>query len=194
MPSGGSPAQVVRENVVALHMEDSAWDALLLMAQMVTLTTPPGDSFGHPGAAALARCSLAGRIVADSLQTPNVVPFSEGSRPKLLDQVRHTIRIPAYHPATETDQGRRAAYTGYELAATASLGYKIANETSFGTRDANLIFEAVAASGVVLGSAQTAFRIVSGGTSGTASARIAALSDEEIRRVTSVQVRWAYGR
>ena len=29
--------------------------------------------------------------MADSPQTPSVVPFPDGSRPKLLDQVRQTI-------------------------------------------------------------------------------------------------------
>jgi site-specific recombinase XerD len=77
-------------------MRCCAWQIIL------TLTTPPGDSFGHPGAAALARCWLAGRIVADSLQPPRAVPFPEGSRPKLLDQVRHTIRMRHYSRRTET--------------------------------------------------------------------------------------------
>ena len=40
--------------------------------------------------------------MADSLQTPNVVPFAEESRPKLLDQVRHTIRMRHYSRRTET--------------------------------------------------------------------------------------------
>ena len=40
--------------------------------------------------------------MADSLQTPNVGPFPEGSRPKLLDQVRHTIRMRHYSRRTET--------------------------------------------------------------------------------------------
>ncbi len=41
--------------------------------------------------------------MADSPQTPKVVPFSEaGSRPKLLDQVRHTIRMRHYSRRTET--------------------------------------------------------------------------------------------
>lgn len=40
--------------------------------------------------------------MADSLQTPDVVPFPEGSRPKLLDQVRHIIRMRHYSRRTET--------------------------------------------------------------------------------------------
>ena len=40
--------------------------------------------------------------MADSLQTPNAVPFPEGSRPKLLDQVRRTIRMRHYSRRTET--------------------------------------------------------------------------------------------
>jgi site-specific recombinase XerD len=40
--------------------------------------------------------------MADSLHTPSVVPFPEGSRLKLLDQVRHTIRMRHYSRRTET--------------------------------------------------------------------------------------------
>jgi hypothetical protein len=39
--------------------------------------------------------------MADSRQTPSVVPLPEGSRPKLLDQVRHTIRMRHYSQRTE---------------------------------------------------------------------------------------------
>ena len=39
--------------------------------------------------------------MADSLQTPSVVPLPGGSRPKLLDQVRHTIRMRHYSRRTE---------------------------------------------------------------------------------------------
>src|SRR6266550_9468786 len=41
-------------------------------------------------------------MMADSLQPPNVVAFPEGSRPKLLDQVRHAIRMRHYSRRTET--------------------------------------------------------------------------------------------
>lgn len=37
--------------------------------------------------------------MADSLQTPHIVPVLEGSRPKLLEEVRHTVRMPALQPA-----------------------------------------------------------------------------------------------
>src|SRR5213596_1739768 len=41
--------------------------------------------------------------MADSPQAPNVAPTREsGSRPKLLDQVRHTIRMRHYSRRTET--------------------------------------------------------------------------------------------
>jgi hypothetical protein len=40
--------------------------------------------------------------MADFLRTPNVGPFPDGSRPKLLDQVRHTIRTRHYSRRTET--------------------------------------------------------------------------------------------
>ena len=39
--------------------------------------------------------------MADSRQTPDIVPFAEGSRPKLLDLVRHTIRMRHYSRRTE---------------------------------------------------------------------------------------------
>jgi hypothetical protein len=39
--------------------------------------------------------------MADSPQNPNVVPLAEGSRPKLLDQVRQTIRMRHYSRRTE---------------------------------------------------------------------------------------------
>jgi hypothetical protein len=39
--------------------------------------------------------------MADSLQPLPVVPFADGSRPKLLDQVRHTIRMRHYSRRTE---------------------------------------------------------------------------------------------
>ena len=39
--------------------------------------------------------------MANSHQIPTVVPFSEGTRPKLLDQVRHAIRMRHYSRRTE---------------------------------------------------------------------------------------------
>jgi len=39
--------------------------------------------------------------MADSPQAPNVVPFPDGARPKLLDQVRHVIRMRHYSRRTE---------------------------------------------------------------------------------------------
>jgi site-specific recombinase XerD len=50
----------------------------------------------------MARSSLVGRGMADSIQTPSVVAFPEGTRPKLLDQVRHSIRVRHYSRRTET--------------------------------------------------------------------------------------------
>jgi integron integrase len=39
--------------------------------------------------------------MADSHQAPDVVPFTDGPRPKLLDQVRHAIRMRHYSRRTE---------------------------------------------------------------------------------------------
>lgn len=39
--------------------------------------------------------------MANSHQAPNLVPFPDGTRPKLLDQVRHAIRTRHYSRRTE---------------------------------------------------------------------------------------------
>jgi hypothetical protein len=107
--------------------------------------------------------------------------------------------VPQHHTAVETNNTKRDAFTDYELAATATVTYKIIDKTffesatDFRNMDASIIFEVLTGSGVVLGSAKTTFRIVGGGTSGNASAKISSLSDEEIRRVTLVRARWEYG-
>lgn len=57
--------------------------------------------------------------------------------------------IPARHEAIETDKGRRDAFTDYDVAATATVVYKIADQAFFekairsNSIDFNVIFEAV---------------------------------------------------
>ncbi len=104
------------------------------------------------------------------------------------------------NPAIETDKIKLNAYTGYSIAATARVKYEIHDSeffettTRFGNLEARAVFEATSASDVVLGSAYGTFRLVRGGSSGTVSATISGLGEDEIRRVTRVTVRWEYGR
>ena len=46
----------------------------------------------------------------ETTQTPHVVPVLEGSRPKPLDRVRHTIRMPAPQPADSVARAFRRQY------------------------------------------------------------------------------------
>jgi len=92
----------------------------------------------------------------------------------------------------EADRGWRRASTGYELAVTATVEYKISDQ-DFASSDANVIFEALSATGVVLGSTKAFFRFTKNGSSGQISAKIVGLSEEEVRRVTSVHAKWEDG-
>ena len=100
----------------------------------------------------------------------------------------------------ETEKVKQAAFTDYTLATTATVNYKISDEkffedaTQFRDMDANVTFEAISSSGVVLDSSTASFRVVRNGSSGTASAKITGLSEEEIRRVSVTRARWQYGR
>jgi hypothetical protein len=86
----------------SLNVEDSAWEALLRVAEMLTVDETTERFIRPSRCGCAARRSLAGRIMADSLPSPNVVPVPEGTRPKLLDQVRHTIHMRHYSRRTET--------------------------------------------------------------------------------------------
>lgn len=108
--------------------------------------------------------------------------------------------LPVHHKPIATDKMKVDAFTDYEIAATASVVYKI-NDVEFftnATRNADMddtvVFEALSSAGVVLKSGSSVFTVVRGNTTGTVSAKIASLSDEEIRRVAVVRVRWRYGR
>jgi hypothetical protein len=94
-----------------------------------------------------------------------------------------------------TEKAQQQAFTDYELAVTATISYKIPDATVFASNSASdtILFEALSDTGVVLGSASSSLKLVDGGgTRGTTSAKIVGLSDEEIRRITTVQARWKY--
>lgn len=105
---------------------------------------------------------------------------------------------PVRHRSIEREKARREAFTDYKIAATANVTYKIKDEqflarvTKDGNIEATVIFEALSASGVELRWAMGTFRVVKRGSTGTVSATIAGLSEEEIVTVTSVQARWRY--
>jgi hypothetical protein len=88
----------------------------------------------------------------------------------------------------------------YEIATTANVFFNIIDKKFFNSvtlyRDieANIIFEALTANNVVLASAKGTLKIIKGGNSTTASAKIIGLTLEEIKRVTRVEARWEYGK
>jgi hypothetical protein len=101
--------------------------------------------------------------------------------------------VPNRHAAADTDTFKRAGYTDYEIAATATVTYKIKDpDVLRANLDAEIKFEAVSQANVVLGSAKGSFQLVRGGAFGTASAKITGLSSEEIRRVRSIRAAWLY--
>jgi len=100
--------------------------------------------------------------------------------------------LPSRHEPGQADRGWRRASTDYEVAVTATVEYKISDQ-DFASSDANVIFEALSATGVVLGSTKAFFRFTKNGSSGQISAKIVGLSEEEVRRVTSVHARWEDG-
>jgi hypothetical protein len=103
--------------------------------------------------------------------------------------------IPIFQPAIDTPKARRGAYNEYQIAVTATVNYQIKDKAYVDRppdTEANIIFEAVSQSGVVLGSARSRFRIIENVSAGTASARIASLTDSEIRKVVAVRAKWEY--
>ena len=97
--------------------------------------------------------------------------------------------IPHRFPAT--DKG--AATTEYEIASTAKINF-VLDKDEYPTYEALVVFEAMTENGVVLKSNASSFRLIRGGSSGTASAVIHGFSREEIARVRRLTVRWEYGR
>jgi hypothetical protein len=104
--------------------------------------------------------------------------------------------IPIFEPAVETEKVKRGAYNEYQVAVTATVSYEVKDKEFVdrmpGNLEANITFEVVSRSGVVLGSAAGRFRMVGNATTGTVSARISTLADSEIRRAVAVRARWEY--
>jgi hypothetical protein len=110
--------------------------------------------------------------------------------------------IPEGMPKTEAEGRIRGLHATYVIAATATINQRIADEkwrqnaTRFSSLDDAVEFEAVTASGVVLGSGRGKFAVVGGQEflESTVSGRIEGLTSEEASRVVSVRARWTYGR
>ena len=60
--------------------------------------------------------------------------------------------------------------------------------------EANIIFEAVTMSGVVLGQYKSTVRLIEYSSRATTSAKIVGLSFEEISKVKTVYAKWEYGK
>jgi hypothetical protein len=86
-----------------------------------------------------------------------------------------------------------------QISATATVTYAIEDQKWFDDvrrysgLESTAVFEAVSASGVVLGNTRAEFHLVSGGTSGTVSATISGLAPEVAARVAAIRVKWDYG-
>lgn len=105
-------------------------------------------------------------------------------------------------PATEIERRLRAARTSYVIAATATIDQWIFDSkwferaNRFGQLSDEIEFEAVSASGVVLGSGRGRYTVIGGDVhlQPTISGRIENLTGEDVARVASVTARWTYGR
>lgn len=112
--------------------------------------------------------------------------------------------FPVKNPAVKTARFEREAYTDFQIAITVNISYEILNKVRFNEAENNLIrsrgqtaeikFEAVADSGVVIGSSTEKMHFVSSGTRGTVSSKIYGLSYEEISKVSFVRAFWTYKR
>lgn len=88
----------------------------------------------------------------------------------------------------------------YEVAATADVAYEITDRERFDKArsssvlgvQATVVFEAVTAQGVVLGTGQGYVTFIPGVRTTSVSTKITGLSSGEISRVAKVQVRWKY--
>ncbi|PYR93560.1 MAG: hypothetical protein DMF84_09160 [Acidobacteria bacterium] len=69
-----------------------------------------------------------------------------------------------------------------------------ATATRFKDLEPAVVFEAIAESGVVLGSGMTVFRLANGGASGAASVKITGLSEGALQKLWLVRARWQYGK
>lgn len=87
----------------------------------------------------------------------------------------------------------------YEIAVTALINYNVIDNnffkrvTMYSNLEANIIFEAVTNSGVVLGQSKSTVRLIENSSRATTSAKIVGLSFDEISRVKTVYAKWEYG-
>jgi len=108
--------------------------------------------------------------------------------------------IPVNTPATTENNVKVPASTSYQLAATATIDYKVLDpqwlerSTAYTDLQANVVFEAVSASGVVLASQEGQFKVVGGRSSSTGhSSSTLTITEPIIERVATLRARWAYG-
>lgn len=108
--------------------------------------------------------------------------------------------IPLESVKSDSSKSKNREAIEYEIAATASVNYSILDQkffksiTTYSNLEAFIIFEAMTASGVVIGHSKGSLRIIENGNSGKASSKISGLSLEEIKRVVRVEARWEYGK
>ena len=87
----------------------------------------------------------------------------------------------------------------FVLAATATVSYRITNDSLYRLRamnygvSATAVFEALSANDVILNSSSGRISFVRGVSRGNVSARIDGMSTDEMARVAKVRVRWQYG-
>jgi hypothetical protein len=121
-----------------------------------------------------------------------------GDTSKIVARI-NSLRIECIPIEIEQEKGSSRKIM-YEIATTANVFFNIIDKKFFNSvtlyRDieANIIFEALTANNVVLASAKGTLKIIKGGNSTTASAKIIGLTLEEIKRVTRVEARWEYGK
>ena len=108
--------------------------------------------------------------------------------------------IPIEKVKNESSTSKSRGNTEYEIAASASVTYSIIDQkffkdiTLFKSLEPAVIFEAMTASGVVIGHSRGTVRVIENGSVGKVSAKIMGLTREEIKRIKRVEARWEYGR
>lgn len=81
----------------------------------------------------------------------------------------------------------------YSIAVTANVSYKAKDGSlAYGRKQDKVIFECQTENNVVLGSGEAKFAYVNGGKAGTISTKITGLTSEEVKKLKTVKVRWAY--
>lgn len=105
----------------------------------------------------------------------------------------------AIRGAGEGDSGEPPTRMEVQIAVTATVQYQINDEEwfnsqRFGGPTPAAMFEALSASGVVLGSERASIALRLTGSEGTMSTTISGLSPEVAARVSEIRVRWLYGQ